>query len=723
MSTTVYRTTRHISSSITSMGGSGGSSMGGGISAIAWGSIGGTLSLQTDLQDILNNKLFTSDLLSTILTIDGTGSGIDADLLDGHHGSYFLSTTGTAYDSDRLGGSLANLYAKLASPTFTGQVTDNTNFYISQYNGIAQFIGNWPASNYWGIGSVADTNKVKIESCNIAGTFAGGDVYLSLTGRLGIGTAPTRPLTILGDSTSNSWENTILAYDSRTLAAGVGGGITFGGIYTNIGNLTEGGFVKIEKQIATSGYTGFDLILGSRIHGTPGPTEGVRLHDGSVGMGGVLSPTSSLEVGGTGIKSETIQSQTVYYSGFFGDGYKIIETGGVTTAEFDNLIVRKTLRAYTLEIDKIDVVGGSLVVSPASGTVVGIEDHTTYWQLYFDTNHGANPIQFQDGDYIAAQEWKAYDHTIIQSYRGHIPTGGVHQYGDSEYIHADIVYGSNPPWVGMKLTQLGNSTNSARQNLLYLTSSDTNNPYIEAHTGVTAGVFTDSTRKFRLGNLAGITDATLSPSGYGLYSQNCFLSGKIIASSGLIGGWTINSDYLVKDTGIEATSCGMVPTEYPFFAGATYINRINAPTQITNTGLIISKLFAFKYLGVGETVMFSSDNENMTDSDIYIQLKTKTFGDKIQGTKEVRIKFDLKISTPVDTAYAQVYRNGSPVGAEKSTNSTTYVNFSQDIAGWAANDTVELWVHSGTGYMAFVQHFQICGEHITGFINEVGDNS
>ena len=95
----IRRDKQIISSSGVSSGG-GASSGGGGISA-TWGSIIGTLSLQTDLQGVLDNKLFTADLLSTILTIDGTGSGIDADKLDGQHGNYF---------------------APIANPTFTGTI-------------------------------------------------------------------------------------------------------------------------------------------------------------------------------------------------------------------------------------------------------------------------------------------------------------------------------------------------------------------------------------------------------------------------------------------------------------------------------------------------------------------------------------------------------------------------------------------------------------------------
>src|SRR3990167_9049983 len=62
------------------------------------------------------------------------------------------------------------------------------------------------------------------------------------------------------------------------------------------------------------------------------------------------------------------------------------------------------------------------------------------------------------------------------------------------------------------------------------------------------------------------------------------ITGTITASAGVIGGWTINSAYLAKDTGTDATSAGMAPLDYPFYAGATYANRAAAPFRVTPAG-------------------------------------------------------------------------------------------------------------------------------------------
>jgi hypothetical protein len=52
------------------------------------------------------------------------------------------------------------------------------------------------------------------------------------------------------------------------------------------------------------------------------------------------------------------------------------------------------------------------------------------------------------------------------------------------------------------------------------------------------------------------------------------------------GGWTWADAYFKKDTGTEATSSGMAPSDWPFYAGAQYANRATAPFRISNAGAL-----------------------------------------------------------------------------------------------------------------------------------------
>jgi hypothetical protein len=71
-----------------------------------------------------------------------------------------------------------------------------------------------------------------------------------------------------------------------------------------------------------------------------------------------------------------------------------------------------------------------------------------------------------------------------------------------------------------------------------------------------------------------------------LFASSAEISGKITATSGSIGGFTIMADYLYAGAG--GNTCGLSPTDYPFWAGATYANRASAPFRVTPAGAIMA---------------------------------------------------------------------------------------------------------------------------------------
>jgi hypothetical protein len=264
-----------------------------------------------------------------------------------------------------------------------------------------------------------------------------------------------------------------------------------------------------------------------------------------------------------------------FTSGFAGSGWQN-SYGSDWTLTVDNLVVRKALTAYELDINKINSINGGIIVSVANGTVLTVSGTT----FYMDEDGTNKQIQFQVNDYVRAQ---VYTGRGIASYVG-LVTAVNHSttYGAANIVCTTV---SGTPYDKMELVQIGNSTTAARQNLIYITAADTNNPYIDILAGVDAGSFSGK-QKVRLGNLTGVTDASFGGalSGYGLWADNVYLHGAIVASTGSIGGWTINSTYIAKDTGTDATSAGMAPSDYPFFAGATYAHRASAPFRVTSAG-------------------------------------------------------------------------------------------------------------------------------------------
>lgn len=127
-------------------------------------------------------------------------------------------------------------------------------------------------------------------------------------------------------------------------------------------------------------------------------------------------------------------------------------------------------------------------------------------------------------------------------------------------------------------------------------------------TGIISVDTTTNAGGFRAGNLVWNTTTGAWISGSGVAMLNTGLvgvdgsgntnfalsatDGSINAKLGFIAGWTINPTYLAKDTGTDATSVGMAPADYPFYAGATYANRAAAPFRVTPAGAIIGANYA-----------------------------------------------------------------------------------------------------------------------------------
>jgi hypothetical protein len=105
---------------------------------------------------------------------------------------------------------------------------------------------------------------------------------------------------------------------------------------------------------------------------------------------------------------------------------------------------------------------------------------------------------------------------------------------------------------------------STGHGLLLMTAGLSNAPYYDVLTHA-GSPWTTQTLRVRIGNLAGVVDAELNPSGYGLYADNVFLKGKLAWPEGEI-----------STGGISITSSGsyMDSREYKFTDGANYFGRL-----------------------------------------------------------------------------------------------------------------------------------------------------
>jgi hypothetical protein len=105
---------------------------------------------------------------------------------------------------------------------------------------------------------------------------------------------------------------------------------------------------------------------------------------------------------------------------------------------------------------------------------------------------------------------------------------------------------------------------------------------------------------------------------------------------------------------------------------------------------------------VGEFLICANDTERGTTATGLVPLKESKIGRG--GT--LRIKFDLRAT--VYPVYAQIWRNNAPVGTIRTTNSTGYVTFTEDISGWSKGDLVQIrGFTSNPSYLVYVRNFRL----------------
>ena len=138
-----------------------------------------------------------------------------------------------------------------------------------------------------------------------------------------------------------------------------------------------------------------------------------------------------------------------------------------------------------------------------------------------------------------------------------------------------------------------------------MTADDDNAPYIDVIDGVTAHSDFNSSNniKARLGKMDGINDSTFGTlSGYGLYSQNVYLTGGIKATFGEIGGF-----------GISATTLSSSDETFVVDSANKSIRLGNNATDITlasSSGVFMSGSGEFR-VGNPDSDQFKFSNGNL----------------------------------------------------------------------------------------------------------------
>ncbi len=113
--------------------------------------------------------------------------------------------------------------------------------------------------------------------------------------------------------------------------------------------------------------------------------------------------------------------------------------------------------------------------------------------------------------------------------------------------------------------------------------------------------------KLRIGNLAGVTDTTVNPSGYGLYSDNAFLKGTVSAA---------NNEVLLNSNGIRIRPSTLSTVE-----------DINAYRFETSGGVVMGGLYSQNY-GSNYNIFVETQGDNTNDAWLHMRaIGTASNGD------------------------------------------------------------------------------------------------
>lgn len=170
-----------------------------------------------------------------------------------------------------------------------------------------------------------------------------------------------------------------------------------------------------------------------------------------------------------------------FTTGILGAGGAILlDANGNSYAEFDYLTVRKKAIFREVEVDKIQAVGGSVLVSPASMVISSVEEHSGYYRCYFDTEgDDGQTIEntFALGDFARCQ---TFNLTTTKYYWRQVVGIGAN-YIDLSRVSGQYDTGSDAPTTGDNVTSLGNAFETDRRAAIVISAYGTDSPSIKMY--------------------------------------------------------------------------------------------------------------------------------------------------------------------------------------------------------------------------------------------------
>jgi len=270
---------------------------------------------------------------------------------------------------------------------------------------------------------------------------------------------------------------------------------------------------------------------------------------------------------------------------------------------------------------------------------------------------------------------------------------------------------------GWTFVRMGNPTDTTRQGAIYLTASDTNSPYIEVLDGMTDHNINDVTKKkVRLGKLNGLSWEGNEIDGYGLWTENAYLSGFVNSISGNIAGWSIEGDsitgfsedgssYIDFDRGQQKITLGdydsvsveIMPTEVTEFDDIVAGNNVIYTGAKLKTYSDASVVVTSPDTSQTDVVRYKKDDSHSGYLEV-LQTGTPSVVDYFDMGNGTSYNMDFYIDVSVEFGAipdSSILVSGRPWPEPESAGLTTTTNEYELVGGWRATGETNIYGPAG----------------------------
>jgi hypothetical protein len=201
---------------------------------------------------------------------------------------------------------------------------------------------------------------------------------------------------------------------------------------------------------------------------------------------------------------DKLHSVDAFTPGWTGSGLRLQRDSGEWELELDNLYIRGALFASELIINQISALNGSDILSPGRGKVESIEHAVPdEEEIVISDPQGGSFASFAVNDIVLIQQFRPNDSAVVKRIVRQVltVTGDAIALTTTAGAPSDV----GVIEVGDLIVAVGNTTNTARQNSIFRTVVDANNPFTAVFTGVAswADWLSQGKTALRYGNLNG----------------------------------------------------------------------------------------------------------------------------------------------------------------------------------------------------------------------------